>query len=151
MGTSLQLEPNTKSHLRSIPVANIPEEARMPLQELLDRKSINIISQTTTDIGRTNLIELDIPTEGPPITSKPYIVPLKYHEFVDHEIKWLEEVGLITWSISDWASPVLVVPKKEDHADINSSNTSGGSKNSSICDCVSTIENSTVGYKQLAR
>ena len=62
-GTSLQLEPNTKSPLRSIPVADILEEARVQLQELLDRNYIKIISQTATDIGRTNLIELDIPTE----------------------------------------------------------------------------------------
>ena len=39
------------------------------------------------DIGRTNLIKLDIPTEGLPNTSKPYTFLLKYHEFVDHEIK----------------------------------------------------------------
>ena len=129
-GTSLQLELDTKSPLRSMPDADILEEARVQLQELLNRKCINIISQATTDIGRANLIELDIPTEGPPITSRPYTVPLKYCEFMDHEFKQLEELGIISWSMSDWASPFLVVPKKGDHADISSSNTSGGSKNS---------------------
>ena len=63
--TSLQLEPGTKSPLRSVPDADIPGEARAQLQELLDWKYINIVSQTATDIGRTNLIELDIPIEGP--------------------------------------------------------------------------------------
>ena len=115
--------------LRSIQDADIPEEARVQLQELLDRKYINIISQTTTDIGRTNLIELDITTEGPPIASKPYTVPLKYCEFEDHKIKQFEEAGIISWSMSDWASYILGIPKKEDHADISSSNTSC-SKNS---------------------
>ena len=95
--TSLQLEPNTKSPLRSIPDADIPEEARVQLQELLDRKYINIVSQTTTDIGRTNLIELDIPTEGTPIAFKPYTVPLTYPELMDHEVKHLEKVGKISW------------------------------------------------------
>ena len=66
------------------------------------------------DIGRTNLIKLDIPTEGPPIASKLYTVPLKYGEFVDHEIKQLEETGIISRSMSNWASPILVVPKKEE-------------------------------------
>ena len=126
----MQLEPNTKSHLRSIPDADIPEEVRLQLQEVLDRNDIHSISQTVTDINRTNLIELDIPTEGPPIASKPYTLPLKYHEFMDHEIKQLEEVGIISWSMSDWASPILVVPKKEDNVDISSSNTLGSSKNS---------------------
>ena len=110
--TSLQLEPNTKSPLRSVPDADIPEEARAQLQELLDQKYINIISQTAMDIGRTNLIELDMPTEGPPVASKPYTVPLKYHEFVHHEIKQLEEVGIISKSMSNWASVILVIPKK---------------------------------------
>ena len=95
--------------MRTIPDADIPEEARVRLQELLDRKYMNIVSQTATDIGRTNLIELDIPTEGPPITSKPYTVPLKYHEFMDHEIKQLEEVGIISWIMSDRASTILRV------------------------------------------
>ena len=128
-GTKLQLEPDTKSPMRSIPDADILEEARVRLQELLDREYMNIISQTTTDIGRTNLIELDIPTEGLPITSKPYTVPLKYHEFMDHEIKQLEEAGIISQSISDWARPILVVPKKEEHVDVSSNNAPGGSKN----------------------
>ena len=71
------------------------------------------------DIGRPNLIELDIPMEGPPIASKPYTVPLKYCEFVDHKIKQPEEVGIILQSMRDWASPILVVPKKQDHTETN--------------------------------
>ena len=59
-GTSLQLEPDTKSPPRSFPDADILETARVQLQELLDSKYISIASQTTTDISRTNLVELDI-------------------------------------------------------------------------------------------
>ena len=66
------------------------------------------------DIGRTNLIELDIPTEGPPIACKPYSIPLKYQDFMNQEIKQLEDVGIISCSTSNWASPILVVPKKAD-------------------------------------
>ena len=99
--TSLQLGPDTKSSLRSIPDTDIPEEARVMLQDLLDRKYINIMSQNVTDIGRNNMIEVDIPTEGPPITSKSYTIPLKYHEFVDLEIKQLEEMGIISQSMSN--------------------------------------------------
>ena len=101
----------------SIPDAEIPEEARDKLKEILNIKYTNIVSQTATYIGRTKLIELDIPTKGPPITSKPYTIPLKYHEFVDHEIQQLEEAGIKSCSMSDWASTILVVPKKEDCVD----------------------------------
>ena len=66
------------------------------------------------DIGSTNLMELDIPTEGPLVASKPYTVLLRYHKFIDHDIKELEEAGIISQSMSNWTSPILVVPKKQD-------------------------------------
>ena len=69
------------------------------------------MSQSTTDISRTNLLELDIPTEGPPIASKPYSVLLKS---VDQEIKQLEKTGIISRSMSDWASLIHIVPKKDE-------------------------------------
>ena len=125
--TNLQLEPNTNPLSRSIPDADIPQEAKNRIQELLDKKYIHIMSQTATDVGRTNLIELDIPMEGPPIALKPYTIPLKYYEFMDHKIKQLEEVGIISQSMSNWASPALVVPKKEECVD--TSNNPGSSKN----------------------
>ena len=72
------------------------------------------------DIGRTNLIELDITTEGPPIACKPYSVPLKDWDFVDQKIKQLEDAGIISHLMSNWASPILVLPKKPD---LNASST----------------------------
>ena len=83
--TRLQLEPDSKGLPRSIPDVDIPEEARMKFRDLLEKKYLSIISQNVRDTGRTNLIELDIPTEGPPIVSKLYTVPLKQCEFMDHE------------------------------------------------------------------
>ena len=35
--------------------------------------------------------------------------------------KQLEEAGIISRSMCNWASPILVVPKKEDHIDSNAS------------------------------
>ena len=102
--TNLQLEPDTNHSSRSIPDVEIPDEARDKLWEVLDITYANIVSQTAMDIGRTNLIELDIPTEGPPIPLKPYTVPLNYLKFADHEIKQLDKAGIISSSMSDWAS-----------------------------------------------
>ena len=73
------------------------------------------------DIDRTNLIELDIPTEGPWIASKPYTVLLKNCKFIDHEIKQMEEAGIISQSMSNWTSPILTVPKKQDCMETNMS------------------------------
>ena len=77
-------------------------------------KYTSIILQSTTDIGRTNLQELEIPTEGLPIASTPYLVPPKYRGFGDQEIKQLGEAGIICISMSDWASLILIVPKKDE-------------------------------------
>ena len=76
--TTLQLEPNTNNISKSIPDTNIPEIAWKRLQQLPDINYNSIVSKSIADISRTNLIELDIPTEGPPVASKPYTVPLEY-------------------------------------------------------------------------
>ena len=47
-----------------------------------------------------------------PICQKPYTLPLKHYSWVQQEIKTLEHAGVIKKSISPWASPVVVVPKK---------------------------------------
>ena len=57
--TNLQLEPDTSNSCKSIPDGEIPDEARDKVKELLNVIYANIVSQTATDIGRTNLIELD--------------------------------------------------------------------------------------------
>ena len=88
--------------------------------------------------------------EGLLIASKPYSMPLKYHEFMDHKIKWLKEAGIISQSMSNWASPILVVPKKEKCVD-TSDNQAVVKMGHSTCGFVLTIENSTVGYKQHAK
>ena len=46
------------------------------------------------------------------MTSRPYTLPLKHYEWVQREIESLEQAGVITKSMSKWASPIVVVPKK---------------------------------------
>ena len=46
-----------------------------------------------------------------------YTIPLGYREFIDHEIKQLEEARIISRSWSDWESAIPVVPKKEELAE----------------------------------
>ena len=113
--TNLQLEADKSKQLEiSTPDAEVLKMVLLRLQHLLEAKYISIVLKSTTDIGRTNLIKLDIPAKGPPITCKPYSVSLKYQDFVDQEIKQLEDAGIISHSMSNWASPILVVPKKPD-------------------------------------
>ena len=121
--TNLQIEANKKDHKRiKMPEPDVPEEAKGKLNTLLEGKYNNILSKSATDIGRNNLIELAIPTKGPCMSCRPYSIPLKHTDFVDEEIQQLEDAGIISRSMSNWASPILVVPKKPMPLDPKSSN-----------------------------
>ena len=65
------------------------------------------------DIDKTKLVKMDIDTgDSPPVSSRPYTLPLKHYELVQREIESLECAGVITKSMSKWASPIVVVPEK---------------------------------------
>ena len=85
-------------------------------QEVFDKlckKYDDIISKNSGDIGKTMLVEMEIDTRNhPPIASKPYTLPLKHYDWVQKEMETLERAGIIERSISPWASPVVIVPKK---------------------------------------
>ena len=59
------------------------------------------------------LLEVEIDTgDSLQITQKPYTLPLKHTEWVQRELEILEKVGVIVRSVSPWASPIVVVPKR---------------------------------------
>ena len=70
-------------------------------------------SKHNEDIDRTKLVKMDIDTRDiPPASSRPYTLPLKQYEWVQREIESLEWAGVIKKSMSNWASPIVIVPKK---------------------------------------
>ena len=72
-----------------------------------------VFLKNSEDIGRTNLITMDIDTgDHPLICQKPYTLALKHYEWVKKEVDQLEWNGIITRSMSPWASPIVIVPKK---------------------------------------
>ena len=73
----------------------------------------DIFSKSSEDIGHTPLITMDIDTgDSPPVCQKPYSLPLKHVEWVQKELEILERAGVIQRSMSPWASPIVIVPKK---------------------------------------
>ena len=99
--------------------ADIPQDARDRFNHMINTQFACIISQSSADFGRTNLVEMDLHTTGLPVASKPYTIHLKYKSFVDNEIKLLKDAGCISKSISDWASPFCIVKKKPDPSQPN--------------------------------
>ena len=58
---------------------------------------------------------MDIDTgDSPPVCQKPYSLPLKHVEWVQKELEILERAGVIQRSMSPWASPIVIVPKKSE-------------------------------------
>ena len=101
--------PNRKVKLED---ADIAEETKKAFEELCDCHP-EALSKNNKDIGRTTLIEMEIDTgDSLPVAQNPYTLPLKHHEWVRKEIETLEKAGVIERSLSPWASPVIVDPKK---------------------------------------
>ena len=64
-------------------------------------------------MGKTPLLKVDIPTgDSPPVTQRPYTLTLKHVQWVQDEIETLEKAGITAKSVSPWASPIVIVPKK---------------------------------------
>ena len=75
----------------------------------------DIFSKSSEDIGHTSLVIMDIDTgDSPPVCQRPYSLPLKHVEWVTKELEILEKAGVISRSVSPWASPIVIVPKKSE-------------------------------------
>ena len=97
--------------------ADVKPTTRSAFDELCE-KYPTIFSRGNEDIGRTQLITMDIDMgDSPPVRSYPYTLALKHHQWVQSEIETLERAGVITKSMSPWDSPIVVVPKKSQHGE----------------------------------
>ena len=73
----------------------------------------DIFSRDSSDIGKNPLITMEIKTgNSPPVHQRPYNLPLKHIDWVQKELDTLEKAGVITRSVSPWASPIVIVPKR---------------------------------------
>ena len=92
--------------------ADISEEHKQAFRDLCTEFT-DIFSTDSGDIGKTPLLEVEIDTgDSRPITQKPYTLPLKHTKWVQRELEILEKAGVIVRSVSPWASPIVVVPKR---------------------------------------
>ena len=72
-----------------------------------------MFSENSGDIGKTSLIKMDADTgNNLPVCQRPYTLPLKHAEWVKKELNILEAAGIIVRSVSPWASPIVVAPKR---------------------------------------
>ena len=101
--------PNRKVELED---TDIKDSTKVSFEVLCEQQQ-EAFSKNNKDIGRTQLIEMEIDTgDSLPVAQSPYTLPLKHYNWVRQEIETLEKSGVIERSLSRWASPVIVVPKK---------------------------------------
>lgn len=74
----------------------------------------NVFATEGTRNGRMPTVSLSIDTgEHPPIRQRPYHIPLSKRKQVETEIDKMLAEGVIRPSKSPWASPITLVPKKD--------------------------------------
>ena len=86
-------------------------ETKRKLDTILDQYS-DIFSKDQYNIGISTHPTVEIPTEGPPCISAPYTIPLKFRPWAYNTINKLLEASMIQCTMSTWALPVIIIPKK---------------------------------------
>ena len=89
--------PNRKVKLED---ADIKDSTRVSFEVLCEQQH-EAFSKNNKDIGRTQLIEMEIDTgDSLPVAQSPYTLPLKHYDWVRQEIETLEKSGVIERSLS---------------------------------------------------
>ena len=92
--------------------AEVLDKYKKEFEELCEENK-DIFSKDSSDIGKTPLITMEIKTgDSPWVCQRPYNLPLKHIDWVQKELDTLEKAGVITRSVSPWASPIVIVPKR---------------------------------------
>ena len=103
------IHPRVKPKLKD---ADITPEWKQKFEGLYEKYQ-KVFSKDSADIGKTPIIQMEIDTgDNPPVGQRPYSLALKHVDWVRQELEALEKAGVITRSVSPWASPIVIVPKK---------------------------------------
>ncbi|RXN37980.1 Retrovirus-related Pol poly from transposon [Labeo rohita] len=104
------------SHLQPLyaeSTRDLREAEQHELAELLCAYG-DVFSTGPTDLGRTNLVQHDIQTRpGPPVKQQPRRMAFEKQQSADEQIQQNLDAGLASPSNSCWASPIVMVRKKD--------------------------------------
>ena len=92
---------------------NLMSQQQADLHGFLNEFS-DVFSMSDSDLGRTNVLEHSIDTQGhQPIYKRPYRIPETQRKVVDVHVKDVANRGIIRPSKSPWSSPIVLVGKKD--------------------------------------
>jgi hypothetical protein len=110
------VEQNLPEHLKGLfnqSSEQLEEGSKFQLKKLL-LEFADIFSKDKMDLGQTDKVMHTIDTgEAKPIRQRPRRVPMHLQTEAKHQVEELLEHGLIEPSTSPWASPVVLVKKKD--------------------------------------
>ena len=97
----------------SLPRNYLSDKQQVQLRNVLN-KYTDVFAQSDSDLGRINILEQAVDTQGyPPISQRPYCVPQAQREVIETHIRDIANRGIIRPSKSPWSSPVVLVGKKD--------------------------------------
>ena len=97
-------------NLSALKISNTEREK---LQELVC-KFQDVFALHEQELGKTNLVKHSIHTRThAPVKQRPYRTPVCRRQKIEELVEGMQEQGVVCPSSSPWASPVVLVPKKD--------------------------------------
>ncbi len=110
---AVQVSPAVQVQIRSIDLSVLSVEKQGKVRALL-QKYLSVFSMHDGDLGCTNLISHDIPLlDDVPVQQRYRRIPPSEYEVVKAHINQLLEAQVIRESCSPYASPIVLVKKKD--------------------------------------
>ena len=105
----VQTTPETKKENLS----HVSAYQRQQLRDMLDRNA-DLFAESDCDLGCTDRVKAKIDTgDHNPIKQNPYRLPFSQRQLVQEHIDKMLQAGVISPSQSPWASPIVIVDKKD--------------------------------------
>ena len=109
----LNEEQNEEEFKKSLKIGTLEQQQEEILKELLFEYR-DLCALSTTKLGKTGVIKHRVDTgEHEPIAGKPYRTNDEKKKIIKDEIEKMETSGIIRKSYSPWASPVVIIDKKD--------------------------------------
>ena len=132
-------------------------QSRQKVMQLLQENS-HMFASNDLELGTTHLMEFRIDTgEHPPFRQRPYRPAWTQKKVLEEHLQNMLDAGVISPSCSPYASPVILVPKKQDpqtgqmdyrlcidYRRLNSITTKNAAPLPNIADVLDSLEGSTV-------